>query len=91
MHPGEFLRSVVIPGSGMTKTATATRLRVSRQTLHEVLSQRSPVTANLALRLARLYGNTPQFWLNLQANHDVAVLARSKAAEIAKITPLRAA
>ena len=75
----------------MTKTATAARLRVSRQTLHEVLSERSPVTANLALRLARLYGNTPQFWLNLQANPDVAVLARSTAAEIVKITPLRAA
>jgi addiction module HigA family antidote len=91
MHPGEFLRTVVIPGSGMTKTNVAKRLRVSRQTLYEVLRERSPITTNLALRLARLFGNAPQYWLNLQANHDVAVLTRAHAAEIAKITPLGAA
>lgn len=91
MHPGEFLREEILPNLEMSKTALAARLRISRQTLFDVLGERQPVTPNLAIRLGRLLGNSPQFWLNMQASYDLAVLSREMGAEIAQIEPLNAA
>ena len=91
MHPGEFLREVAIPGAGLPKSRIAAMLRLSRQSLYDILNERAPVTARVAMRLGRLFGNSPQFWLNLQAYYDVAMLSRAMRKELRRIPPLDAA
>ena len=91
MHPGEFLREVVLPETGLPKTRVAAMLHLSRQTLYGILNERAPVTAQVAMRLGRLFGNTPQFWLNLQAEYDVATLSKEMGKELSRIPPLDAA
>jgi addiction module HigA family antidote len=91
MHPGEFLREVVLPGTAFPKSRIAKMLRLSRQHLYDVLNERAPVTAGLAMRLGRLFGNSPQFWLNLQAEYDVAKLSKAMRKDLEAIVPLDAA
>ncbi|TAN46385.1 MAG: addiction module antidote protein, HigA family [Rhodospirillales bacterium] len=88
MHPGEFLREVVLPEAGVSKTQIAERLGLSRQSLHAILSERTPVTAKVALKLGRLFGNSPQFWLNLQAEYDVETLSQEMRKELKRIRPI---
>ncbi|MGQ7828623.1 HigA family addiction module antitoxin [Altererythrobacter sp. Z27] len=85
VHPGEVLREDVIPGSGMTKTAFATQLGMSREALHNVLSGKSAVSTLMALKLARLLGTSAKMWLNMQQAYDLAVTAESKKTEIEKV------
>jgi addiction module HigA family antidote len=70
-HPGEMLREVVLPALGRPKTEIASLLGVSRQTLYDVLSEKQPVTPNMALRLGKLCGNGPAVWLNMQTAYDL--------------------
>jgi addiction module HigA family antidote len=78
MHPGELLREDVLPALGRTRTEIARLLGVSRQTLHSILSERAPVTPEMALRLGKLCGNGPELWLALQARYDLEWLGQSK-------------
>jgi addiction module HigA family antidote len=66
----------------------ADRLDVSRQTLHRILSGRSAVTADMALRLSRFTSTSPVFWLNLQAQHDLWHQGRELARALRSIHPL---
>jgi addiction module HigA family antidote len=71
-HPGAILRDAVLPSlPGMSVTAFARNLGVSRQTLHSVLAERSGVSAEMALRLGKLLGNGAQLWLDMQAQFDL--------------------
>ncbi|MGB3471648.1 MAG: HigA family addiction module antitoxin [Erythrobacter sp.] len=88
MHPGELLREDVIPGSGLSKTAFAQRLGISREALHNVLSGKSSVSTILALKLGRLLGTSPEIWLNMQRQYDLATLGPDKLAEIEKVEAL---
>jgi antitoxin HigA-1 len=90
MHPGELLREDVVPSLGRTRAEIARLLGVSRQTLHSILTERAPVTPEMALRLGKLCGNGPELWLNLQALYDLARLRKTKRAEIAAIPTLAA-
>jgi antitoxin HigA-1 len=90
MHPGEFLREVVLPGTGLPKTRVAAMLGLSRQSLYDILGERAPVTARVAMRLGKLFGNSPQFWLNLQSGHDVRTLSKTMRKELSAISPLGA-
>ncbi|MET0366802.1 MAG: HigA family addiction module antitoxin [Methylobacterium sp.] len=91
MHPGELLREDVLPATGLTKTEIARKLGVSRQTLHDLVAERQPVTVAMALRLGKLFGNSAEFWLNLQRNYDLRILEREMADELAAIPTLDAA
>ena len=77
VHPGESRREDVLPALAMSKTAVARALRVSRQTLYGILNERQPVTAGMAVRFGRLFGNGAGFWLNLQRRYDLAVAERT--------------
>ena len=90
MHPGELLREDVMPALARSRAEIARLLGVPRQTLHSILTERTPVTPEMALRLGKLCGNGPELWLNLQARHDLARLSKAKRAEIAAIPTLAA-
>lgn len=70
-HPGEMLREEFLPDFGLTVAKTAELLYVSRQTVNELVRERRSVSADMAVRLARLFGTTPQYWLNMQRNVDL--------------------
>jgi addiction module HigA family antidote len=90
MHPGELLREDVVPALARPRVEIARLLGVSRQTLHAILTERAPVTPEMALRLGKLCGNGPELWLNLQARFDLERLSKAKRAEIAAIPTLAA-
>ena len=69
----------------------AEALGVSRQTINELLRERRALSLEMALRLSRLFGNTPEFWLNAQRAVDLWDAARALQPEMARIKPLNAA
>ncbi len=71
-HPGEILKEEFIEELDLTITETAKALGVSRQTLTLITTQKTGVTANMAIRLAKAFDTTPDFWVNLQRNYDLA-------------------
>ena len=71
MHPGELLREEILPALARPKTEMAKLLGVSRQTLYDIIDEKQPVTATMALRLGKLCGNGPDLWLNLQKRYDL--------------------
>jgi addiction module HigA family antidote len=70
-HPGEILREDVLPALRLSVSEASRQLRVTRQTLHRILSGRSAVTPEMALRLGRFCGNGPDLWLRMQQAHDL--------------------
>jgi addiction module HigA family antidote len=70
-HPGEILREDFMPDYGLTVSGLAESLGVSRQTVNELLRERRALSPEMALRLSALFGNTPEFWLNLQRAVDL--------------------
>lgn len=70
-HPGELLREDVIPETGKSKAEIARLLGISRQHLHDVVAERKPVSPEVAVRLAKLFGNEPLFWIRMQGAYDV--------------------
>ncbi len=90
-HPGEMLREDFMPDYGLTTAALAEALGVSRQTINELLRERRAMTPAMALRLSRLFGNSPEFWLNAQRAYDLWQAQKSYRRDIKKIKPLHAA
>lgn len=72
IHPGEFLRET-LEELHLTQTAFAAAIGVSPMRISHVLKGARPVTAELALRIGRALGQSPQYWLNLQTTHDLKV------------------
>src|SRR5919109_209724 len=87
-HPGLMLREDFLPEYGLTLSGFAKSLRVSRQTVNELLRERRAVSPEMALRLSRLFGNTPEFWLNAQRAVDLWDAARNIKLKIERIAPL---
>jgi addiction module HigA family antidote len=91
VHPAELLREDILPALGRPKTEIARLLGVSRQTLYDILNERQPVTARMALRIGKLTGTTPESWLRMQAAYDMKIAEREMAEEIERIPTLREA
>ena len=91
VHPGESLREDIFPALGKSKTEIARLLGVSRQTLYDVLNEKQPITANLALRIGKLVGGGPDIWLRMQQNYDLEIAERALAKELKRIPTLHAA
>jgi len=91
IHPGAFLREDILPHVGMTKSDVARSLGISRAQLYALLSAKAAVTAAMALRLGRFFGNGPELWLNMQSNFDLEILARTMERELAQIPHMKAA
>ena len=93
VHPGEILKEDVLPSAGLSVTAAAKALGVSRQMLHDILSERKPLSAVMCLKLARLLGGSPEVWVRLQAAYDLKMAERDKKVmeRVFRITPLKQA
>ena len=90
IHPGEIIREDILPSVGLSVTGAAKALGVSRQMLHGILSGRKPFSAVMCLRVARLFGGSPEVWMRLQAAYDLKRSERNKKVmeRIARIVPI---
>ena len=70
-HPGKVLKGLYLEPLGLTISATAARLGISRKTLSTIVNGRGPVTIDVAMRLSRAFGTSPELWLNLQQGYDL--------------------
>lgn len=90
-HPGEVLREDFMPDYGLTVSVLADSLGVSRQTVNELLRERRSLSPEMALRLSGLFGNSPEFWLNLQRAVDLWEAQEALKDKMRHIKPLRVA
>lgn len=90
-HPGEMLREDFMPDYRLTVASLASAAGVSRQSVNELLRGRRAVSPEMSLRLALLFGNTPEFWLDAQRAVDLWDAAQAIKGEMVRIKPLRVA
>ena len=76
-HPGALLREVVLPDLGVSKSAFAEAIKMSRNQLHLILTERQPITPETAVKLEAALGGSARLWLNMQAAHDLWRAQRS--------------
>lgn len=91
IHPGEMLRELYLAPLDLSAGALAKRLHVPRTRIERVVKETTPITADTALRLAKFFGTTPQYWMNMQTSYDLKIEEAAKAAELANIEALAAA
>ena len=89
MHPGEVLNVLYLDPLDMGAIALARRLGVPRTRIERLLKGVTSVTPDTAMRLARFFSTTPAYWMNMQANYDMA--AASKMIDVSGIEPFVAA
>ncbi len=76
IHPGELLKSELIGATGLTVTEVARMLKVSRQAVSNIINEKADISPEMALRIARVFGGTPDIWLRLQAKYDLEIAAK---------------
>jgi len=91
VHPGEILREEYLVPLGMSAGVLARKLGVPRTRIERLAAGLSPVTPDTALRLARFFRTTPEFWANMQVGYDLKRMAAAKADELAAIPEIEAA
>jgi len=92
IHPGETLREDFLKPLGLSANRLAIGLQVPVTRVNDIVRGKRAITADTALRLARYFGTTPQFWMNLQANYELELAQDLRGVEIAdRIRPHRAA
>ncbi len=90
VHPGALLAEVLV-ALPHGKSDITRLLKISRPALDNILNQKTAVTPAMALRLGKLLGQAPEFWLNLQMQYDLKVAGAAMAAELAEIPTLEVA
>ncbi|NBC34091.1 MAG: HigA family addiction module antidote protein [Alphaproteobacteria bacterium] len=88
VHPGEILREEYLVPLGLSAGALAEAVHVPEQEVESLLRGEKALSANMALRLGRLFGTAPAFWLGLQMDYDLARASREQVA-IEDVIPLR--
>ncbi len=92
IHPGETLREDFLKPLGLSANRLAIELMVPVTRINDIARGKRAITADTALRLARYFGTTPQFWMNLQANYDLEMAQDARGQDIVgRIRPHRAA
>jgi addiction module HigA family antidote len=89
-HPGGIIRRQCLEPLGLTVTEAAAGLGVTRQTLSDLLNERAGVSVDMAIRLAKAFGGTPETWLALQTAYELSA-ARRKGADKVKVHKFEAA
>ena len=92
IHPGEILREEFMRPLELSMNRLSRDLRVPLARISEIVNEKRGISADTALRLARYFSTSPQFWLNMQTAYELELSERAKAAEIRRdIHPLRQA
>ena len=91
IHPGEILMEDFIEGFGITQNKLAVSIGVSPRRINEIVHGKRGITADTAIRLARYFGTSEEFWMNLQSNYELRLERRALRDKIAAITPLKVA
>lgn len=73
IHPGEILREEYLVPMGLSASALAIALRVPAPRVNDIVRERRGISPDTALRLARFFGTSAQFWLNLQSGYDLKI------------------
>ena len=89
LHPGEILREDYLKPLELSAAALARRMNVPRTRVERIADERIGVTADTALRLSKALGTTPQLWLDLQQEYDLAIIERALGRELATIEPIK--
>ncbi len=90
-HPGEFIREVYLEPNDLTGRHLASKLNVSPSTLNRILQGRSGISPEMALRLSKALGRSPESWLNMQDNYDLWHVRQSVNLDAVKKVEFRAA
>ena len=85
IHPGEILREEFMKPMDISQNALAIALHVPATRIGEIVNERRGISADTALRLAKYFNTTPEFWINLQSNYDLQVALKEKEKEISSI------
>ncbi|WP_217614987.1 HigA family addiction module antitoxin [Cellulomonas sp. GbtcB1] len=91
IHPGEVLQEDFLDGFGITQHKLAVSIGVPPRRINEIVHGKRSVSADTALRLAKFFGTSAQFWLNLQARYDLDLAEDRVADQIAVIAPIQVA
>jgi addiction module HigA family antidote len=89
-HPGEMLAKEFLEPMGITQRDLSVGIRVPYQRVNEIVNGRRGITASTALRLAKYFGNSEEFWLFLQLRWDVYQARKSEETSLEEIQPLSA-
>ena len=90
IHPGEILREEFLGPLRMTSYELARRLHVPPPRVHDIVLEKRGITADTAVRLARYFGTTEQFWMNLQSSYEVRKARARLAQTLPQIQPRQA-
>ncbi len=88
-HPGVMLREEFLDPLGLTQRELADAILVPYQRVNEIINEKRGITPDTALRLAKYFGNTPGFWMNLQLRFDLYQSQKAESEDIKKIRPLK--
>ncbi|WIY82834.1 HigA family addiction module antitoxin [Propionimicrobium sp. PCR01-08-3] len=91
IHPGEILLEDFIEGFGITQNKLALSIEVPPRRINEIVHGKRGITADTAIRLARYFGTSEEFWMNLQSNYELRLERRALREVVASIKPLKAA
>ena len=86
VHPGEYLLEEYLKPMGLTPYALAQKLGVPRTRIERIVREQTVITPDTALRLARFFGTTAEFWMNLQSLHDLTIA--EEATDLQSIRPV---
>ena len=89
MHPGEILRKEFLKPMGMSGNELARHLHVPAPRINDIVLERRGITADTAVRLARFFGMSEEFWMNLQLQYEVRAARQRLRRTIRKIQPRR--
>jgi len=87
IHPGEILSEDFLKPMGLSAYRLSKGANIDQTRISEIIRGKRSVTADTALRLARFFGNSPEFWLNLQAHYDLEQKKREMEKDLKKIRP----
>lgn len=90
IHPGEVLREEFLKPMGLSVYALAKRLRVPAPRVNDIVLERRGITADTAIRLARFFRTSEQFWLNLQGAYEISRIKSERGRDLEKIEPVSA-
>ena len=80
VHPGRIVRLDCLEPLGLTVTAAAKILGVTRQALNNVVNEKAAISPEMAIRLAKAFGSTPDTWVRMQAAYDLSIALENEAA-----------